>query len=796
MRNLKKLLALMLAFAMILSTATVSFAATKNFSDVTDADQQEAIALLTTLDVVNGYPDGSYKPGNVVTRAEMAKLVISALGYGDLATVTTSSYSDIGAASWAQGFVGLADGIGIVKGYPDGTFRPNNTVTYAEAATMIIRALGYTDEYLGGTWPNNYLAKALDLDLFDNTNMVGTGATRGDIAIMLFNAIDKTIGKVDNDNKWNALNASDDSIAATMIEKLGAAKLDAAVIDGQEDTAINLRPWVGVYASGYANDDDEIILLRQEDSLLVGDFDGAKFEVDGKDYTFKSGSTSDVAHFLNGELVTTAALSAGYAGDLDEYTLAADVSGSYIDKAYAISAWDATYGDMMSEDDVDAIMEDQEILGYEFALDDDDEIDEWSFELVGVDSVEDIMEDDVVYVYTNEAETEVTKVVVGTDTVTGVVSRVRNSGGDREFTVGGKVYAIADAYDYASSRYESFSIGEDDVKLYLDGFGDVWKLEVVEDASVEDWAVVLETGDGSGAGLTEELPVIKMFLADESDKIFDVDDEDISVVDTTWDAAWEGTTPAGTLVMYSLNGDDEVDGLVYADDDDYDFASATDSDISSRGYFKGYKIDSSAIIFITDSIGSDDEDDYSVASRSSILDMEGVDATYVVDKGDNVIVAMLITDQGDLGDTEYGVVVDYAALADDEFEVDMFVDGGAVTYTYAKDATPALSSVVTEPGLYEIKFNASSKISELIAVDGSEFIDEYTGVVIDVDGDIVTVDGDKYTMDTDVVVYKYDTADDDYEVIPTRDLEDYDSIMLYDVVDDDMVIDTIIVWED
>ena len=49
---------------------------------------------------------------------------------------------------------------GLIKGYPDGTFKPANQVSYAEAITMLVRALGYKDEFLSGQWPANYLAKA------------------------------------------------------------------------------------------------------------------------------------------------------------------------------------------------------------------------------------------------------------------------------------------------------------------------------------------------------------------------------------------------------------------------------------------------------------------------------------------------------------------------------------------------------------------------------------------------------------------------------------------------------------
>ena len=182
---MKKILSLVLVIALVLGSFSFAFAATP--ADVVDTDYEEAVEVLMALGVVNGYPDGTYKPERVVTRAEMAKLLVEALGYGQLAG-GTAPYSDT-AGHWAAGSIGLASGIGLVQGYPDGTFKPDATVSFDEAVTMILRALGYTDESLRGAWPTNYKIKAIDLGLYDDTSAQTGGADRGNVAIMLFNAL-------------------------------------------------------------------------------------------------------------------------------------------------------------------------------------------------------------------------------------------------------------------------------------------------------------------------------------------------------------------------------------------------------------------------------------------------------------------------------------------------------------------------------------------------------------------------------------------------------------------------------
>lgn len=781
MKKFKKLVALVLAFAMVLSMNVVSFAAATDFADVTDADQQEAVALLTTLGVVNGYPDGTYKPANVVTRAEMAKLVISALGYGSLATSTTTNYSDMSAAAWAEGFVGLADGIGIVKGYPNGTFQPNATVTYAEAATMVVRALGYTDENLGGTWPNNYLAKAIDLNIFDDVDMSGTGAVRGDVAVMIYNAVQLPIGKVNADNDW-----TDNVPADNMLLRLDAKEIAEAVITGDEDTTMNLRPWVGVLASGYMNDDDEIILLNQEETVLVGEFDfdttGDDFEdVDGKEYSVATDATSGAAFFLNGEEVTSMELVEG-----DEYTISAEVSGLTIKKVFAISAWEVDENDQFEDYDMDDIEDDQDLFDLAFELNDDEEIDNWSFELVGVDSLEDIEEEDVVYVYAGADY--IRKIVVGTEEVSGTLSRISSDGDD--YTVGGKVYSKVDDSNVILPTSDSVDVG-DDVTLTLDGFGKIYKVDA-DSAVGSDYAVVLETDNGE-EGLSSSDPLVKMFLNDGSDQVFSVDYEEAGTIgffkvadgNVNWTDGWVATSPAMTLVEYGTNGDGDIDYL-----DDAVVATTTDADITARGYYAGYEIDDNAVIYVFDGNETDskaDEDNYYVASLSQVLDTVDVDAQYVLDDG--VIVAMLIENGADVSseDDVFAVVNDYAEVdAATDYEIMVLVDGSAVTYAF--DGTNPGSYVTSAPALYELGFNASDEVNaldevvtEADVVKTTDSAYEYT-----VDGNRIlrkdsSTDEFEYfmTMSSDVVVYEFDAVDKDYEAGTVRDIGDYTDMVVY-----------------
>jgi hypothetical protein len=161
---MKKVLSLVLVIAMVLSSFSFAFAA--NFEDV-EGDYEDAINTLVALGVVTGYEDGTFKPERVVTRAEMAKLIVEILGYGDLVAGSKSNFADT-QGHWADPWIALAAGRGLVIGTGDGNFTPDRTVSYDEAITMIVRALGYSDnsnELAGMTWPTNFKVKARDSSL-------------------------------------------------------------------------------------------------------------------------------------------------------------------------------------------------------------------------------------------------------------------------------------------------------------------------------------------------------------------------------------------------------------------------------------------------------------------------------------------------------------------------------------------------------------------------------------------------------------------------------------------------------
>jgi hypothetical protein len=165
------------------------------FSDISGNPDAAAITMLASQGVVEGYGNGTYLPEQTITRAEFTAIVVRLLGPRAQSAAaaladTTPAFSDYASIpTWAWGDVNYAQGQGLVDGYPDHTFRPNDPVTSVEAAAILIRAIGDTAAVPSGTWPADYTLAAYDLDVAQGVTFVANlPASRGDVAQMASNA--------------------------------------------------------------------------------------------------------------------------------------------------------------------------------------------------------------------------------------------------------------------------------------------------------------------------------------------------------------------------------------------------------------------------------------------------------------------------------------------------------------------------------------------------------------------------------------------------------------------------------
>ena len=161
-------------------------------SDVIGTEYEEAVKKLLADGVVSGYDDGSFKPENPITRAEVCAMLIKAggsAGAGESEAAVEAAFSDLDKAPWAKSFIFKAAEAGIVSGYNDGTFKPANNISYNELASMLVKAAGVKSGDIVGGWPEGFVAKAKELGA---PMKAGDAlATRGDVAVAIYNAQDE-----------------------------------------------------------------------------------------------------------------------------------------------------------------------------------------------------------------------------------------------------------------------------------------------------------------------------------------------------------------------------------------------------------------------------------------------------------------------------------------------------------------------------------------------------------------------------------------------------------------------------
>ena len=161
----------------------------------------EMATLLSALNIMVGDDDGNFHFDDNVTRAEMAKIAVASSSYKDTVALGLqfSPFSDVKGSFWGAPYIRAAVSAGIVDGFIDGTYRPNETVSYEQAVTMMLRVLGYTDSDFGASYPYGQLGTANSLKLTDGINgTIGAPMTRRDVAKLVCNALDtrvKTTGQ-------------------------------------------------------------------------------------------------------------------------------------------------------------------------------------------------------------------------------------------------------------------------------------------------------------------------------------------------------------------------------------------------------------------------------------------------------------------------------------------------------------------------------------------------------------------------------------------------------------------------
>lgn len=791
---MKKVLSLVLVIAMVLSSMSFAFAGT--FTDVT-GDYEDAVNALSALGVISGYGDDTFRPGNTLTRAELAVLLVQSLGYKDLVTGSKSNFSDT-QTHWSNGYVAIASGTGLVQGYPDGTFKPDKGVSYDEAITMVLRAVGYVDSALKGTWPTNFKVKAIDLDLLDDVKMATAAADRGGVAQILFNALELPMVELGEDNvlvKVSPEKLFIDNIATPKTIVVNENHLDADHKDYAGDV-VELAPYMYQSLDVYMNGSKDVVYIKGSNSLVFeGKLDEASDVTsssalivveDADDVVYKF-STSGTAFMVNG--VETNQGNVQF--DKENVKVTVVIAGA-TDSDRVLKTGQTAYG-VVAEKVTQEVQITTEykagrtkISGIALPLDDDNEVVLDKVTVTGdAETLEDISEDAIVTVYAGLDEANAlkqTKLVVSNNVIEGKISKI---------SADGKTVTIAGT-DYKASGYAtpltSSVVGKEGT-LFLNAVGKFRVFEQDEDDAVKKYAFVVGAEDGTYSTLlaaVDKYAKVKLATENDEEVVYSVA-KDAKILSTTGVELTKISASGTAIEMDSKVTMDGTKVYKYALDSDGRVKSLQEVALTAN---TGFATDSKAFILAGNAVIFDAETtigEYPVLTSKQLDDNITGQAVYN-DDGEIELLVVRVGANPVSTDT-YAIInnIEVTENTDEEtvLLVTAYVNGEKVTYLTDDNFAAFLpgKTLVTD---IRTALRNGYQFNQL-SMDGNVITDiapVATGTAVCVEGNVKTVkvDNDVITVvnagGTEVIVLADDAVvylQTDTAVVEVTDISDIDA---------------------
>ena len=458
MRNLKRALSLGLTAAMISGLMVMgTSAASSSYTDVADTDNVEAIEVLKAVGIMVGDENGDFNPDENVTRNEMAVVMSNLMAYNVATYADTSPFTDV--PSWAEPYVAACWTNGITAGTSATTYGGSEDVTTAQAALMLMKALGYFQysSDFGSDWQLSTISQGNKIDLFENVDSgVQQAMTRNDLAQLVLNTLEAGTVEAESDGSFQI---GDISFASNVTYKYVTSGRDYAyAINDRLDTNND-----GSYSSG--------AIVELGEKLYNGDLTK---EENGRD---DFGRPANIWEYQANEIGTFA--------DSETYTFTSKVTSKDLYDAIGRTAMDyPTWNVFVDGEEVDYTGDD---------LDDNKSDDDGDFlEEAGVD-LSDVW---------NEAATG-----------NGVLTQVYVDGTDRTVDISVIHYYAAEVYEVdedegtttlsalygpasTSDEYDTTAFEEDDIVMYSFAANEVQEIYAAEEMSGEVTRVRSNTNDG------------------------------------------------------------------------------------------------------------------------------------------------------------------------------------------------------------------------------------------------------------------------------------------------------------
>jgi len=732
---MKKILSFVLVLAMVLGSVSMVFAT--DYPDVKDTDDcAEAVNVLSSVGIIEGYNDGTFKPEKTITRAEAIKIVVAALG---LPVTEGNSYptqfTDVPATAWYSGYVRYGVALGITEGTSKDHFSPDSLVTYDQMITFIMRTLGYTDDLVGG-YPTGYIMRAFQEGIITAETTTGTApAPRGDIAEILYASLSKRF--VAYDPEKDVFNAEPDKYSvgkANMYALLGCDTSNWDVVDNaliEATKNVDLSKYLGAYVQIVEKDGDIIGVGEVISEFVEGKVSDGKlgdYKIDTATVTMgvtdKNATAHAFEHFKNGYADGAAVAftnSSKFAVVVENGTVKNVVSQQEWAADDDFRATKANVADMNPEDS-DVL---PTVNGSSFVVEEKAVVAS-SYTIEGVKSLSDIAENNIVYVYKYPAGAnagKISKIEVGTEVVEGKLTAI--SSDQKSYTIGGTKYTAVAGRE--ATIYDNTLIGKD-VSAYLDINGKIYEYELFTEAddTTTVYGVIIagKAGSTGGSFSSDKKPQISVFNADGETKTYEIKEKTTGTPTFTYatdiKAAFLPNTNAagedagkGDLVKLTLNGDGLVTAIAGKD--------ANIAGITAKGVAGSNLINSDTkVILYTGTTTADvyNAKKYEVISYSKVLDQAAATGTAIT-KSSKVNCALItggIT--AAKGDILHVVVTGYSEIADSKISVTT-ADGKTYTADAANKADYAYAAPTTSAAtLYTFKVDTDNVIDETKAPAG------------------------------------------------------------------------------
>ncbi len=539
-------------FIIILTLAIGTLAFAGDFDDIKDTKYEEAVDFLAAFEVINGFGDGTFRPDEAVTRGQMAKMITIVLGYKDFTVNLESTFEDT-KGHWSEPYVEVANSFDIVVGYDENTFGPNNNISYSEAVTMIIRTLGYTDSSLEGEWPYDYLVKATDIGVLDNVSMLSSSASRGDVAIMINNALDNYQVRINEDGYPVKLEE-------TLFDNIGTVDEDIDINeefikDNQENSNINLEEYKFHNGDIYYNEEEKIVHIG---NLNTEVYKGTVTSLSSRLIFVKDdGGNTKPFEISDAEII--------FNNDTGRYTSlqGAEVKVVYQEEERNTLKVRGIIGEKVTNTALATSRYNEGSITYNNinipttnGQADLDKIEVWG----DADNIFDIRENDFLYLYESDRSPNNRNylgIEVVRNSVEGTLRSTSTNNDNSGFgTINGIQYDHSDYYQPS----DKFSPGYY-VRAYLDGEGKVVKYDFLEYLLEPDtYGLVLFTEDGNHA----TLPKVAILTKGGRQVTYGVPYESELVVDIN---EFNFTTYSlnlnrGEIVKYSINGKGNIEKII------------------------------------------------------------------------------------------------------------------------------------------------------------------------------------------------------------------------------------------